>query len=349
MISEERLPYEQQTRPDGLCEDDSSDSSSEGSENGQHMTELQMHLSTIRYILSHMNKLSFMIRNPALRPVSLKATLYRETVRIDGEEKSLVEPVSFDQEARRNICEWLKLIESTENTCLPVDSRSSHTGKTFSSIVQAAIEDPNVGQNIDVDIFDEYAKFDHLHMVELFRNFGIMLSPDQAPKNRTLFERLTQAITDRRRQFRYWSRHADKLAAGSSAIAVRLKGPQHSTEAKSRMEGSVAAGNTFAKETAPPPTLYQDTEVTFTYDKKLDDMLESQSVVSYASTAWDLQGRGVELPPPPRAAAAGNDFVRNLTSRSLIAPALTYLYQGMPLLFSVVPSKAWQGSVLEVS
>jgi hypothetical protein len=70
VISEARLPYEEQMASDSPHEDDSS---SEGTESGQQMTELQMRLSSIRYILNHMNKLSFMIRKPALRPMSHKA------------------------------------------------------------------------------------------------------------------------------------------------------------------------------------------------------------------------------------------------------------------------------------
>jgi hypothetical protein len=305
VVSGERLPYEQQSWPNDL-KDDYPDSSSEGYSDSQ-VTELQIHLFSISDILNHLNKLSFKIRNPALRPKSLKATLYRELVRVGDEEKGIVGSVNMSGETRRRVVEWLGQLGGAD---IAIGARSSEIRETPLTPACA----PEDSQEMDVDVFDEYAKFDLLHMAELFRSFGIATSPDQPPKNKILYERLTWAITARRRQIRYWNRHADKLAAGPSDIPMRLKVAPQSQGAESPKKGYAQVEETSIKGFAPivAPTIYPETEVTAIYDKKLDDMLDSQSVVSYASTSWDVQGKGVELPPPPRAAAVGNDFVRNI-------------------------------------
>lgn len=44
------------------------------------------------------------------------------------------------------------------------------------------------------------------------------------------------------------------------------------------------------------------------YDRKLDDMLETQFVISYASTSFDVYGNVVDLPLPPAEAAQGMAF-----------------------------------------
>ncbi|KAH0556109.1 hypothetical protein GP486_005954 [Trichoglossum hirsutum] len=312
VVSGERLPYEQQSRPTDLSEDDYPSSSSEDGGSDNQMTELQIHLSSIRDILNHLNKLSFKIRNPALRPKSLKATLYREMVGVGGEEEEIVGSVNMGGEARRRVAEWLELLGDTGVAIEKLGGESSGRGKTFLSPAYPT-ED---SREMEVDIFDEYAKFDLLHMAELFRSFGILALPDQPPKNMKLYERLTRAITARRRQIRYWNRHADKLAAGPSDIHIRPKVASQPQRPESPREDCDQAEEISAQRSAPivAPTIYPDTEVTAIYDKKLDDVLDSQSVVSYASTAWDVQGRGVELPPPPREAAIGNDFVRNIAS-----------------------------------
>jgi len=48
-----------------------------------------------------------------------------------------------------------------------------------------------------------------------------------------------------------------------------------------------------------------DTEAT-TYDRKFDDSLDTQSVISYA---FDVHRNSVDLPPAPVAASRGSEFV----------------------------------------
>jgi hypothetical protein len=54
-------------------------------------------------------------------------------------------------------------------------------------------------------------------------------------------------------------------------------------------------------------TLLSGTEATQHY-QSLDEVVDTKSVTSYAVTVKDLHGKGVELPPPPRAADGEKDF-----------------------------------------
>ncbi|OCL09406.1 hypothetical protein AOQ84DRAFT_388198, partial [Glonium stellatum] len=304
VISGARLPYEQQSSLSNLSQDDSSDSD-------EQTTELEMRLSSIRDILNHMNKLSFTIRNPALRPKSLKAISYRETIQVGGEQQRIEQPVNMDEEVRHRILRWLEPFEDFEIPVENPENENMNTRIDLSMLYGKTAEDPYATQEREVDIFDVYGICDRLHMVELFRGLKIATSPDQPPVNKTIFERLVQGITKRRRQIRYWSRHAEKLAAGSFLHDVRLEVPQLS-RIKPSDENHTEAEEISTKEPAPiiaPSTIFPTTEVSASYNQKLASVPDSSSVVSYASTAWDIQGRGVELPPPPREAALGNDFV----------------------------------------
>lgn len=65
------------------------------------------------------------------------------------------------------------------------------------------------------------------------------------------------------------------------------------------------------KEDAPSQktgkTLLSGTEAT-QHHQSLDQIVDTKSVTSYAVTVKDLHGKGVELPPPPRAADGDKDF-----------------------------------------
>jgi hypothetical protein len=101
---------------------------------------------------------------------------------VDGEEKDEVKAVSIDEEARQDIVKWLELIESAEEAIQIAGCESLDTGKTCSLTPNAAMNDSNAVQDDSVDIFDEYGKFDKLHITELFRSLGIMVSPNHPPK-----------------------------------------------------------------------------------------------------------------------------------------------------------------------
>ncbi|KAH0190076.1 hypothetical protein KCU99_g8652, partial [Aureobasidium melanogenum] len=70
-----------------------------------------------------------------------------------------------------------------------------------------------------------------------------------------------------------------------------------------------APSGTQAPQSHQGQTIFTTTEATF-FDPKLDlTSLETQSIISYATTARDLEGKPAELPPPPAAALDGEDFV----------------------------------------
>lgn len=54
-------------------------------------------------------------------------------------------------------------------------------------------------------------------------------------------------------------------------------------------------------------TLLSGTEATH-HHQSLDDIVDSKSVTSYATTVRDLTGKGIDLPPPPIVANGEKDF-----------------------------------------
>ena len=54
-------------------------------------------------------------------------------------------------------------------------------------------------------------------------------------------------------------------------------------------------------------TMLSGTEATH-HHQSLDDIVDSKSVTSYATTVRDITGKGIDLPPPPRAADGDKDF-----------------------------------------
>jgi len=54
-------------------------------------------------------------------------------------------------------------------------------------------------------------------------------------------------------------------------------------------------------------TLLSGTEATH-HHQSLDDIVDTKSVTSYAVTVKDLDGKGIDLPPPPKAATCDKDF-----------------------------------------
>lgn len=157
---------------------------------------------------------------------------------------------------------------------------------------------------------DCYAVFDRNHIRELFRSLR-KDSTSLAADDDILIQRFATSNTARRRQFRYWQRHAQKLITPEqpsmftiNAIAL---GP---SEEPTKLQ-HIPSVRTI---TQPPQSnhtksIFTTTEATL-FDFKLDlTSLETQSVVSSVTTARDLEGRPADLPPAPIAASRGQDFV----------------------------------------
>ena len=80
VVSGKRLPYEEASAQSDSEDEDSLSDSDDSEAGSSPKTELAIRLSNIRSTIDHLYKLSFKIRNPALRPRTLKATLYEEPV-----------------------------------------------------------------------------------------------------------------------------------------------------------------------------------------------------------------------------------------------------------------------------
>ena len=76
MVSGARLPFEEQPKPADLSEESTDESDSDDSPGPRK--ELTMRLSSIVDCLNNLYRLSYKIRNPALRPTTAKAMLYKE-------------------------------------------------------------------------------------------------------------------------------------------------------------------------------------------------------------------------------------------------------------------------------
>lgn len=179
-----------------------------------------------------------------------------------------------------------------------------------------------ISKDTELDIFgDHFKPLDRAHVVDLLAS--LRLAPISVVHDRTmksinfshsdevLISRLAGSNVTRRRQFRYWEKHSERLAAENDAnVPLQTKKvaqispdvplnelfqPLHSHE-------SPALSSTSK-------SIHTTTEAT-RFDPQLDaSVSETQSVVSLATTARDLEGRVADLPAPPAGALDGRDFV----------------------------------------
>ncbi|KAF2474226.1 uncharacterized protein BDR25DRAFT_385695 [Lindgomyces ingoldianus] len=166
-----------------------------------------------------------------------------------------------------------------------------------------------------VDILEQYTTFDLQYTQELVRFLRAPYDGDVKVEDEVLIKRLSKAITLRRRQFKYWRRHRDKL--GVSTLLEDLTENQPATVERPEVHRhdtlEVQLGNPIVasiKESdseREPKSLLSGTEAT-QHHQSLDDIVDSQSVTSYATTTHDLKGHGIELPSPPKAANGEQDF-----------------------------------------
>ncbi|KAK3937487.1 hypothetical protein QBC46DRAFT_319554 [Diplogelasinospora grovesii] len=160
-----------------------------------------------------------------------------------------------------------------------------------------------------VDIFEAFAKSDLQHVEELVK---LSRTGRDAPDGWVdyLTPRLAAANTLRRKHFKYWERHARKLAGHlpqTSRTKARLGvGTQLGTRGKETTDTQTQMEREAEK--SMPKTLLSQTEAS-RYEATLDDRTERGSVASYASTALDIEGKSVELPRPPSAALQGKEFI----------------------------------------
>ncbi|KAI3135178.1 hypothetical protein DTO012A7_5591 [Penicillium roqueforti] len=189
-------------------------------------------------------------------------------------------------------------------------------------------EDPQTGK----DLFSAYAIFDRRHVQESLNRLRLRPSskefatePARNPSDGCfdvldggdrllnsddfLQDRLAKAITNRRKYFAYWRRHALKLSHVTDELA-----PQQNFTTLVKPARPVSGPPTtpsisgYSLPTPGAKTLVSGTDFSL-YNRKLDDQLDTETVISYATTAYDVDGNSPELPPPPPDAATKPEFV----------------------------------------
>jgi hypothetical protein len=124
-----------------------------------------------------------------------------------------------------------------------------------------------------------------------------------------LRDRVANAITNRRKYFAYWRRHALKL----SHVTDELVPPQNFTTLMKPAEPvsrppitTPIPGNLIPS--PGPETIVSGTDFSM-YNHELDDHLDTETVISYATTAYNVDGKSPVQPPPPLDAAGKAEFV----------------------------------------
>lgn len=173
-----------------------------------------------------------------------------------------------------------------------------------------------IDEETNIDKFAEYANYDHSHVLESFKQLRkdaaqqmssiLPRTSEDEQEEMYLAKRLAITITKRRRALRYWQRHAKKLA-DAPALLQSYSVSMNAVADPNADQRLQPAGHVTALNLMEKPIL-SGTEAT-TYDRKLDDSLDAQSVISYASTAFDLHGNSICLPPAPVAASRGAEFL----------------------------------------
>lgn len=189
-------------------------------------------------------------------------------------------------------------------------------------------QDPQTGK----DLFSSYAVFDLRHVQEFLHHLRFPPSSNEftaepvrdpngeffdilEDRNRLLHtddflrDRLAKAITNRRRYFSYWRRHSLKLSCVTNEQAT-----------SQIFTTSVRLAQPVSNSLIPPPTPVNvkpatrpDTTMSGTefsrYNRELDDQLDVDTVISYATTAYDVNGKSPDFPPPPPDAVGKSEFV----------------------------------------
>ncbi|KAJ5536372.1 hypothetical protein N7513_009558 [Penicillium frequentans] len=189
-------------------------------------------------------------------------------------------------------------------------------------------EDPQTG----TDLFSAYAIFDRRHVQESLdhlrwhtslKEFAAEAAKDTNHRfsdvsddghrlldsDDFLRDRLAKAITNRRRYFAYWRRHGLKL----SHVTDELAPLQNLTTLVKPVKPPFKSLFTppISGNFTPAPgskTMVSGTDFSM-YRNGLEDQLDTETVTSYATTAYDINGKSPEMPPYPPDAVGKSEFV----------------------------------------
>jgi hypothetical protein len=163
-------------------------------------------------------------------------------------------------------------------------------------------------ENSGVDGLQYFHRYDRMHVLELMdemrRDEKRNLRPDPAPTTTaSITERLTQGLTKRRRQFRYWENHDMKLSAQPLMTGI---GPSDGAQANEIPRPTVATD--AATESTPGKTAASKTEATHFEQLLVSQDPDARSTASFASTLYDVAGNEAPFPSPPKVTDGQNGF-----------------------------------------
>lgn len=274
-----RLPYEQTmisdvdikgiSEPDLEADSNFVDTNSDASSDSS-VLELTERLGEIQDILDQLYKLSFKIRNTSYRSFNPKPLLFQNIDPQTGKDVFSAYAI-YD---RRHVEETFKCLRHPPTAKEPDEERARRP------------------ENEDTDFLD--------------------CGYHRLPTKDFLRDRLAKAITNRRRYFAYWERHALKLGRVIDVATSKESAQNAATSIdiiKQPLEQlTVDNARGSLNPTTAPKTIMSATEHS-AYNLKLDDLLETETVISYATTAYDIDGKSAKLPPLPIGAAKGSEFI----------------------------------------
>ncbi|KAK6541415.1 hypothetical protein TWF694_007227 [Orbilia ellipsospora] len=193
--------------------------------------------------------------------------------------------------------------------------RNSSTRPTSNLRIELYSE---VDEETGIDKFAAYEEFDKRYIEDSLRQLRQdatkemeTISPEITETDQYLIHRLVATMNKRRKTLRYWQRHANKLAVVPKEPKEIVKPPRglELKPAYTEIRSVEKPGKQIQLlPSVVAKTILSKTEAT-KFDKRLDDVLETQSVISYASRATDIYENDVELPAPPAAAFNGPEFL----------------------------------------
>lgn len=286
VVSGQRLPFEQQTQPSHHDDTTSSEGSIEesDSESDKDMTELEMRAQSIQSFLTDLYRLSFKIRNTTSRGNGSRALAFKQ---LDKESGFNVFS-AYEKLDRQHVYEYLSSIRQTRVTQIDSSSKES-TGQSTNA------QWPNLDEST----------------VELLVKQPIQ--PIRRLEDDFFACRLALANTHRRQHFAYWRRHSLKLSTERECLPTT--------------KYTASVGPTQAEQVSPSglplsvltrPSLYPSSQIAYTtisgteatkFNTKREDTIDTETIISYATTAYGVAGEAVKLPPPPPDAATQPEFL----------------------------------------
>ncbi|ORY19507.1 hypothetical protein BCR34DRAFT_552259 [Clohesyomyces aquaticus] len=130
-------------------------------------------------------------------------------------------------------------------------------------------------------------------------------TPDDEHLLQTLVDRFSASISRRRRMLQYRQRHAEKLALVTELKKDQTPQKEDKTSQKEITGGEAPTVSAMNLNKQATKTIQSGTEGT-RYDPKLDEVFDAGSDVSYASTAFDVNGTKNIRPCPSSRGIGGH-------------------------------------------